>query len=780
MNKYELKVTVTEIDSLIGRRRFKEAAEVADAVDWRKVRNVRTLCRVSDVYKINKRYDDSKKILELAYVKNPYARQIIFSLCELELKLGNYVRALQLYNEYINVAPRDADRFVLQYKLYKAQNVSVNERIAVLEELARHDMRDRWAFELARLYLEAGERTLCASQCDEIIAFFGEGRYVLKALELKASFTELTVKQKSLYRRMTGQEEEEEYIPASQNSTYTEDREADTADADTESRADPAGTEPAGAENGAQAEAGDDAVKSTGPDEDAAGAETDPSAQPPEGAGDGTDARDAAKEAGDESSELIPDLNRVPSADEIPWEYEDYEIQAKELRKKPARKRSGTERETGVQHTTAARKAAEVPKAAPDHSVFEDHTFEISPAEDAMFSQENMQKMLAKGIRDLENYDTYLRQETDGQYAMVIQEETKPDKQITGQLNLEEIMSEWEKVKRDFYESNGLEDDEPAEKPAQRTFDKNKKQDTGSMYTKSWDRREVQKALQIKDDDKDSAGFDTSLFVTEGGGEFPGEFVVEKMTINNPEQAGRGSSQMYLHSEDSIRQLTDALGRIFLEGGTGNVVITGDEGAGTLSLARELVRRYRQINPNFVGQIAKSEGRYITRENMLRVIPRMPFGALIIERASMMSEEGVAALCELLKAPERSILIIMIDRKGVMDAILHDHPRMRDMFPARVDIAALSVDTLLGYAREYAGKQQCEIDEYGISALQSRILSSQTVNHSVTLEDIRDIVDEAIYYASRKSLSSLVDSFSRRKSGANSRIILRDKDFLHY
>ena len=185
MNKYELKVTVTEIDSLIGRRRFKEAAEVADAVDWRKVRNVRTLCRVSDVYKINKRYDDSKKILELAYVKNPYARQIIFSLCELELKLGNYVRALQLYNEYINVAPRDADRFVLQYKLYKAQNVSVNERIAVLEELARHDMRDRWAFELARLYLEAGERNLCASQCDEIIAFFGDGRYVLKALEKK-------------------------------------------------------------------------------------------------------------------------------------------------------------------------------------------------------------------------------------------------------------------------------------------------------------------------------------------------------------------------------------------------------------------------------------------------------------------------------------------------------------------------------------------------------------------------------------------------------------------
>ena len=207
MDKYELKVTINEIDSLIARRRFKDAADVADSVDWRRVKNVRTLCRISDVYKINKRYHDSKRVLELAYAKSPYGRQIIFSLCELELKLGNYVRALQLYNEYINVAPRDADRYVLQYKLYKAQNVSINERIAVLEEMARYDFRDKWAYELAKLYLEAGERTLCASECDEIIAFFGYGRYVYKALELKASFTELTVKQKALYRKMNGEEE---------------------------------------------------------------------------------------------------------------------------------------------------------------------------------------------------------------------------------------------------------------------------------------------------------------------------------------------------------------------------------------------------------------------------------------------------------------------------------------------------------------------------------------------------------------------------------------------
>ena len=787
MDKYELKITINEIDSLIERRRLREAAEVADSVDWRRVKNVRTLCRVSDVYKINRRYEDSKRILELAYAKNPYGRQIIFSMCELELKLGNYVRALQLYNEYINVAPRDTDRYVLQYKLYKEQNVSVNERIAVLEEMARHDMRDRWAYELARLYLEAGERSLCASQCDEIVAFFGDGRYVLKALELKASFTELTVKQKALYRKMTGEEEEE---PSEAEETPEPDADAPEEQASSQeagsSEDAPIGSAPI--ENAPVSGETAAEEKSDGGDPESSQEER-ASEQADQGkAADETvlkePAQEAEPQAGSAHEEVIPVLNQDPAAGEIPWEYEDYEIEAKELKKKkpaaaspaPASIKRAAQKNKGAKPKP---EAVRTPPPAPDHSVFEDNSFEIGADEEAMFSPENMQKTIKKGLKNLENYDTYLRQETDGQYAMVMQEARKPDKQITGQLNLEEIMSEWEKVKRDFYETNGLEDEEPQEEDKVPVLPVQSRE-SSSVNTKSWDPGEVRKALQIRDDDEGNAKYDTSLFVTEGGGDFPAEFAVEQMTLTTPGKGKPAGGQLYLHSEDSIRQLTTALDKIFLEGGRGNVVITGDEGAGTLSLARELVRRYRQINPNFVGQIAKSEGRYVTRENMLRVIPRMPFGALIIERASFMSEEGAAALTEMITAPERSILIIMIDRKGVMDAFLSDHPRLREMFPARVDIAALSVDTLLGYAREYAGKQQCEIDEYGINALQSRILSTQTVEHNVTLEDIRDIVDEAIYYASRKTISSLVDSFSRRKGGAQNRTVLRDKDFLHY
>lgn len=816
MDKYELKVTVGEIDSLIAKRRLREAAEIADTVDWRRVKNVRTLCRVSDVYKINRRYEDSKRILELAYAKNPYGRQIIFSLCELELKLGNYVRALQLYNEYINVAPRDPDRYVLQYKLYKEQDVSVNERIAVLEEMARHDLRDRWAFELAKLYLEAGERSACASQCDEIVAFFGDGKYVLKALELKASFTELTVRQKALYRKMTGQEEEEPEMPAAASVEGTGE-ETSAVPEDGNSGQD--GTAPSG--SGTEEAADKKASQQKAPeqkapdqkvseqkesDQEASDPETpDQEAPVPEGSGREMPVQEEADQntAGSKDEELrkdagkieenIPVLNREPLMTEIPWEYEDFTVRTRELkRKSPAAARNGESADSDIRVRNRKKKGAALkepaakepvkqsPPPEPDHSVFEDHTFEIGAEEEAMFSPENMQKTIARGLRHLDNYDTFLMQETDGQYAMVMQEERKPDKQIAGQLNLEEIMSEWERVKRDFYETNGIEGDEAPDPEEIGPVLAEAAIRDSTVNTKSWDPGEVHKALEIRDDDSETAEYDTSLFVTEQVGDFPSEFVVEQMTLSTPGRPGKASGHFYLHSEDSIRQLTDALGRIFLEGGKGNVVITGDEGAGTLSLARELVRRYRKINPNFVGQIAKSEGIYITRDNMLRVIPRMPFGALIIERASQMSEEGAAALCDMITVPERSILIIMIDRKGVMDAFLNDHPRLREMFPARVDIAALSVDTLLGYAREYAVKQQCEIDEYGISALQSRILSMQTVEHNVTLEDIRDIVDEAVYYASRKTFSSLVDSFSRRKGGAQNRIVLRDKDFLHY
>ena len=214
MDKYEYKVRSDEIKSLIGQGNYAQAAEIADTIDWRRVKSVMMLCTISDVYKINRRYEDAKNMLLLAYERRPGGRTICYSLCELCIKTEEFVQALNYFKEFTQVAPRDTGRYILQYKLYEAQEVSLEERIGVLEELKKRDYREKWAYELAYLYHRVGLGTRCVEECDELILWFGEGKYVVKAMELKMLHQPLTPAQQEVYDRRfeePGEEMEPEY-----------------------------------------------------------------------------------------------------------------------------------------------------------------------------------------------------------------------------------------------------------------------------------------------------------------------------------------------------------------------------------------------------------------------------------------------------------------------------------------------------------------------------------------------------------------------------------------
>jgi len=199
LDKYEYRIRAEEINDLIERKEYVEAVKIADTIDWRRVRSVVMLCKVSELYKINRRYEDSKEVLLLAYELQNKSRKIIYSLCELSIKLEETVQAVEYYKEFIKVAPRDTGRFILQYRLYEAQDVSLEERIAVLEEYKKRDYREKWAYELAYLYHRIGLATRCIEECDELILWFGEGKYVIKALELKMLHAPLTPEQQEKY-----------------------------------------------------------------------------------------------------------------------------------------------------------------------------------------------------------------------------------------------------------------------------------------------------------------------------------------------------------------------------------------------------------------------------------------------------------------------------------------------------------------------------------------------------------------------------------------------------
>ena len=199
MDKYEYQVCADQIKHLIDERRFAEAMNIADTIDWRKVRSVSMLCTVSEVYKINKKYEEARDILLLAYDRHPNGRTIVYALCELAIKLNDVLQAKGLYEEFVSLAPEDTSKYILLYKLYEALDVSIEERIEVLEEFKKRDYRERWAYELAYLYHKIGQETRCVQECDELILWFGDGKYVKKAMDLKMQHTRLSKEQQLKY-----------------------------------------------------------------------------------------------------------------------------------------------------------------------------------------------------------------------------------------------------------------------------------------------------------------------------------------------------------------------------------------------------------------------------------------------------------------------------------------------------------------------------------------------------------------------------------------------------
>ncbi len=200
MDKYEFKLKVDEMKALVNARNYKAAAEIAETINWRKVRNLNALVLAGEVFEQVERYEDSKDILLMAYDKSPIGRNIIYRLAEIAIKTKNFVDAKEYYNEFVDIAPHDNLKFVLKYKMTAAQGLPFQEQIRILEELKEQEYSEEWAYELAYLYHRDGQPDKCVEACDELILWFGDGIYVEKALELKMHYQPLTRPQEEKYR----------------------------------------------------------------------------------------------------------------------------------------------------------------------------------------------------------------------------------------------------------------------------------------------------------------------------------------------------------------------------------------------------------------------------------------------------------------------------------------------------------------------------------------------------------------------------------------------------
>jgi len=417
LDKYEYKIKEDEIKELVKMREFEEAAEVADTIDWRRVKSIKILCMVSDVYKKLRRYEDSRDMLLLAYERHPGGRTIVYSLCELAIKMGDTKNALEYCKEFIQLAPKDPGRYILQYKLYVAQEVGLEERISVLEELKSRDYIEKWAYELAYLYHQIGMGERCVEECDEMIVWFGEGRYVIKAMELKMLYQPLTPGQQEKYdNRFAKPEQEEIEKPVRQEKIVPDGETIRIPAEDIDIQVKPLGLGQCDTIN-LQAEVAAGLKEYLDTQE-----EQEPKAE-----------RDIDFEMANTAEFMMG----VMQTEEIILEKKTYDSEVAEV----------------VAEPEAVEEVTEEPEAAEEKETEETvETAEEKLEEASSNDTESVEQKPETLDWQAGEMAKVLSVEGDGQISFVVPETVAIEKQITGQMNFGDIMLEWERMKLELEE----------------------------------------------------------------------------------------------------------------------------------------------------------------------------------------------------------------------------------------------------------------------------------------------------------------------------------------
>ncbi|MBP3818311.1 MAG: hypothetical protein J6H31_08385, partial [Butyrivibrio sp.] len=235
----------------------------------------------------------------------------------------------------------------------------------------------------------------------------------------------------------------------------------------------------------------------------------------------------------------------------------------------------------------------------------------------------------------------------------------------------------------------------------------------------------------------------------------------------------------YIHHKKSRRQIINAIDNMSMDAFSGNAIVTGEEGAGTVNLAKGLIKAVQASDSNFSGKVAKITANTLNKKSVGSIFDKLANGALIIQRAADLEPETVNELLKVLQEENKGLIIVMEDTKEDMNRFLDKNPSLKQSFNVRVDIEALDDDSLVAYAKQYALEKEYSIDNLGILALHTRISERQTLDHEVTVSEVKDIIDDAIYYAEKRSISHFVDVIVNKRYDENDMVILREKDFMH-
>ena len=987
MDKYEFKISLNEINALIGERRFEEAANIADGIDWNHVKSAETLCRISEVYKAVGDYDRSRDIMAIAHERETDNPVIVYALCELTIFLygrdglqSDLTSALQLMQEYQALEPQNPKRLILQYKMYCVSPVSDQEKIAILEQLHAEKATARWDFELAQLYMNAGEKDKASSLNCSIQQNYAGSKFAEKAAALFPAVQ--SVKQAPAER------EDPAEAPAESAADAEEKAQAERTARELEQRA--AEEKAAEARENSYAEEGKEsriAETETVPAKEPEAASQEPQADfrirtPEEQHSVDSIQNNVAKGMEDifarpydekleqetngqysmvmdEPQEPEPQVEGQLSISEVMAEWEkirsdirrandekraqriledtgslmqDFDETARhglleDIEKGVARQRrqvrSGMYRvsdgvparqpygdpdrrrepvrrayreEDAPQRPVGSREdgTAQKPARPCEDEIPQRAAREIAPASEqdedtrvyrrrgrddmddiatrrwnseeirrAMARQEQLareEELRAAGYAEPEDEkpqaENYLDEQEEAQspapaetaeQASPMKEEQPAEPEAASKVapaeeEPYEEPAEETPAEEALYEEPAEEapaEEEPYEEPAEEApaeealYEEPEEEAPAEKYEEPAEEEpyeEPEEEALAEEYEETAEEVPEEEYEGEPAEEVPAEEEpYEESTEEAPEEepaeeqpqeepaperknaekdAGRkpapakagkapkkpssgGKRELtkeerrlfgpFCRMRENVEQLTEALDQISLASSTGNLLILGNEATAD-RVARGILEITRQTDSNFTGKVARVSGESLNKlkpEGIQKTFTKLESGALIINKASDLAPKTMERLYHELEGREHGIILILIDGNKKMEQFRHENEKYLGSFTAVISVRPLDDKALVAYAKDYAMSQDFSIDEFGQLALAQRIAAMQTSTHQVTLKEVRDLVDEAIGYAEKKTPHTLIEVISKRRYDENDRIIIHEKDFMH-
>lgn len=781
LDKEEFRIKLEEINNLVEAKDYKSAMDIVDSIDWRRVKSVRTLCTVGEIYAANKRYEDSREIFLLAYHRSSVGKTILYRLIEVSIKMGDLDEALEYYSEFVNAAPNDNTRYVLKYKIYSARKASLEEQIAILEEYREKEFTERWSFELAKLYYQAGEKTKCIGICDDIVLWFSEGKYVARSLELKRRLTELSPAQERIYDEYFNPKPvlerpvfEKPIKPVSEKPLSEEKAEEEIPSEKTPSEENP--SEEASVKEVFEKEEEKTSFKETlqNISMTAPVIEEDENFQ---------------QKLSDSIKSIFKTGNKGKRSDEMKTEEEAEKQIAGQINiadvipavVEPEKKETEEVVSENIDLESVQDETMEIPELEAEPEI-------LKPGNLPTLNLPKVDLNEKARVEDLPISDTLEFNLEDTILAAAKEQGIEVPKEFPSVSEPEEIIEESAEMEQPVEP----EDIKPLEE--EKITDSVSEQDISEVETEeAFPEDEL-----ISEDEIQEEEFEEAQEIDIQEEELTEEEKLMRF-IDAQNMDPNADSRDIIPREDKLddeeiklftyfssipgmkEQLLESLKDTQMAAadktsGYGNVIIMGNRGSGKTTLAEKLIKAICRELKRPAAKTAKVTAEQINGKDIARIVGKLSGGYLLIQNTNQLTADTVDQLNKAMEFRTDGLTVILEDEKIGMRKFIAKYPKFVTKFTSTISIPVFTNDELVNFAKVYTNEMGYRIEDMGILALYTLISDNQKEDEPMTIGGVKIFIDNAIAKA-ESGTRKLQRNLSKTRTDNEGLVLLYEKDF---